>query len=745
MSLGGNMYIEFFDKLGLGKLALELCAIIDGEETKCEYKKADTDGLVYRAESKAFSDEIVFGYENGIIAKRRFKNLSGEVLKLNRLKLKISELCFGGEPRDDYFYHNENPRIYEAFTFPIDYNRTAEDAKNSEYDAVANNKWADPGVVSEYIGASPYQPFPAILVGNYKKNTALVHGTLSQNVFYHCYLVSHGNGIELSVFSAFKDVEYRNVYTGEELYDEWYLGRTDDADDIEKIFSKYTDVLRTRLKDTYGRRDINRHDMVWGSWNDGIFREVSEELVLCEARAAKKHFPTVKWIQLDDGYATYHKTAEIAHGLGIPYEGEEGIDHDKFPSGLKGLADKIKALGLRPSLWVGGSCPTNTKIRNERPEWFFDYTYRVDYFKPLDVSREDVREYMSFAVNKLIKEYGFEGIKHDFWSYAFEDSHDLYSVKDKSGYEMRDWWTSEIRKNLPEDGYMQTGCDIVMGNPFLSGSFTNYRYGIDVGNGNWEYIVINLLWGSACFALHTGDLFVPNSDGIGVFMSLPFNAFMFWTNYVMISRSAVELCGRYSLPENVENDRFEIVRKAACNPNNGQDVHFIDFDYRKSGRTVPEIFYIETPHFSELSECRGLPIRTFAVFNSLKDEKQIEFKAEKLGIPSGEYLFFNVWTGESFVSDSFSCTLGGANSEMFAVVKLGESCLLDANFKVKSCKASEDKIELETAYPVTRATFSITKSPVSLTLNGKEIPFEESGFGYSADLPEAGILKIKLR
>ncbi len=738
------MYIDLIERLGLGKLSIEFSAIINGEEIKGTYERVKDKECAYRTECTSFSDEIVFGYEDGITAKRYFKNLGSDVIKLNRLKMKISGLDLGGEPRDDYFYHNENPRIYETFTFPIDYNRTADDAKNSEYDTVANNKWADPGVVSEYIGASPYQPFPAILVGNYKRNTALVHGTLSQRVFYHCYLIAHGEGIELSVFSAFKDIDYRNVYTGEELYDEWYLGRTDDADDIEKIFAKYTDVLRSRLIDTYGRRDINRHDMVWGSWNDGIHRKVSEELVLSEARAVKKYFPTVRWIQLDDGYAEYHKTTEIAHALGIPYEGEEGIDRDKFPDGLSGLTEKIKALGLRPALWVGGSCPPNTKIRNEHPEWFFDYTYRVDYFKPLDVSREDVREYMESAVNKLIKGYGFEAIKHDFWSYAFEDSHDLYSVKDRSGYEMRDWWTGTIRRTLPEDGYMQTGCDIVMGNPFLSKTFTNYRYGCDVGSGDWEHIVTNLLWGSACYALHTGDLFVPNSDGIGVFMTLPFNAFMFWTNYVMISRSGVELAGRYSLPENVRSDRFDMVRKAACNPNNGQDVHFINFDYRRSGRTVPEIFYINTPHFSELSECEGLPLRTFAIFNSLETPSRIEFDAEDLGIPEGEYLFFDVWSGERRTAASrFSYDLPAEDSRMYAVCRLGELTLLDANFKVVSCARTDGALELETAYPTPRAKFYTSETPTAIYLNGASIPFGKEGEAIVCDLPAQGTVRIE--
>ena len=43
-----------------------------------------------------------------------------------------------------------------------------------------------------------------------------------------------------------------------------------------------------------------------------------------------------------------------------------------------------------------------------------------------------MREYMVSAINTLFRKYGFEGMKHDFWSYSFEDSHNLLKNKDKN-------------------------------------------------------------------------------------------------------------------------------------------------------------------------------------------------------------------------------------------------------------------------------------------------------------------------
>lgn len=206
---------------------------------------------------------------DGMAARRVFANNSGRALRLNELGIRLKGIRFNGPARDDFFYHNENPRIYKHMTFPVDYVRTEESASNSEFDFTAGNRWADPGVVCERIGRSPYQPFPAILVGNYNDDHALVHGTLSQKIFYHNYLVRHEEGaVTLEIYSSFKALDALEVAPGRILVDEWYLGTTEHAGDVERIFEGYTSVLRKHLPPMYGASDVNRHTMVWGSWND---------------------------------------------------------------------------------------------------------------------------------------------------------------------------------------------------------------------------------------------------------------------------------------------------------------------------------------------------------------------------------------------------------------------------------------------------------------------------------------------
>ena len=628
----------------------------------------ETETIFCVCEAEGFQDEYtVTETPKGYIVRRTVKNISEKTLKLKELKSELCGISFGGEPQEDYYYANENARLFCNLTVPLDYNRLDDNAKDNEKFALpVDRRWCDPGVQAGRICSSPYQPFPAVLISNYKADKGIVCGSLSQDVFYHSFEVGHKDGkAYLEIYSSFKDIGYREVQAGEELVDIFYIGEADCADDINQIFENYTAVLRRFLKNNQGAKETNRHSLVWDSWNDGIYRDVSEEMLLKEARAVKALFPTVEWLQLDDGYSSYcHENVDLdAHGLGVPYEGAEGIDKVKFPNGLKGYTDKIKEIGLKPAIWIGGFCPVKTKIYQERPEWFIDYTYRIDWTQPLDVSQGQVRDYMCYALDKLVVEYGFEGVKHDFWSYAFEDRHDLLKNKDKSGYEYREWWHKELRKRLPAYGYLETGCDVSMGNPFIGEYFNNYRFGLDVGAGHWNNIKTSMFWSVAVLSPHTGDLFIPNSDSIGLLPGLGDEDFMFVVNWQIITRTLVEISGRFSrVDEN--NPRLKILQRAVQYLNNGENVYFAKYDYRQKGVTLPEIIYIDSAF-----DCKDTGYKTVAVFNSAEEMKEIRFTPADIGLTDGEREVEYVWENKREVLDSFEFMLKPHQSILLKIKK----------------------------------------------------------------------------
>ena len=316
---------------------------------------------------------------------------------------------------------------------------------------------------------------------------------------------------------------------------------------------------------------------------------------------------------------------------------------------------------MKPSIWIGGFCPVQSKIYLDHPEWFIDYTYRVDFSQPLDVSRQEVRDYMTYALDVLISEAGFEGVKLDFWSYAFEDSYPLLQGKDRSGYEYREWWHKQLRDRLPSYGYLQTGCDVCTGNPFLGKYFNNYRFGLDIGAGEWNHIKTTMFWGMAVLSTHTGDLFIPNSDSIGLLPNLNDRDFMFVVNYQIVTRTLVEISGRFS-KKDCDEKRLKIIQRATQYLNNGENVYFSHYDYRQSGQVLPEIIYINSA-FDTGERGDDIPVKTIGLFNSSEEDRVISFTLEDVGLER-ESVFWDVWNGGSVCTDVYSCELESHGSKL---------------------------------------------------------------------------------
>ena len=678
--------------------------------------------------SQLFDNIEITKISTGYTVKRSITNKSNDILNVKELSFTLNGITFGGSAKDDYFYATENMRLFKNATIPIDLDWVNE-TNVEQFDIKLDKFYVDPGVLCERICSCPYQPYPAILISNYNSKKGIVVGSLSQDVFYNNYTLKHvENKVECVVYSSFKNIAYRELAKNETIVDEWFVGVTDKADDIDRIFENHTNLVRERLKHARGRRDINRHSMIWDSWNDGIFRDISEELVCDIAKKIKKLFPTCEWIEIDDGYSAlcYDNPDLCAHGLGVPYEGEEGIDYKKFPNGLKAFTDKIKEIGLRPAIWVGGLVPTTSKLFTEHPEWFIDYTRRVTDTEPLDVSIPEVSQYMKRAIEVLLSEYGFEGIKHDFWSYAFEDRFDLLKYKNKSGYEHRKWWLKTICDNIPEDGYLEACCDIGEGNPFLSEFCNNYRYGNDIQSGSWECIISSMSWGLGSMATHIGDMYIPNSDSIGLLPNLNDKEFYLWLNYVLITRSMVEISGKF-LDGEIDQKRLEVLQKVSCNINNGQDVYLYDFDYRKKGLNLPLVRYINTPHFSLEENNNLLPLKTLALINYTEEEKEITIDFAKLGLNGSKFIVTDVWAEKSKIaSGSITYNIGAHDSILIAISNAENCVITDSNVKLSNVTFKDGKLNAQVHYSMP-ATIFITKQVKEIMLNGKSIDFIQNG------------------
>ena len=691
-----------------------------------------------------FSDDLYLTYESDEITCRRLvKNISSQTIALKEAGIELRGIDFGKNPENNYYYHAENPRIYATMTLPVDFERMAPGGKDPKYDIGTYLSYVEAPCCSKRVGASPFQAFPAILLGNNDTEHALVHGTLEQKVFYHCYELCNFRGkVRVDIISGFKGISALDVIPNRTLTDRWYLGTTEHANDIERIFERYTRVLRSIMPPLNGAGNANRHSVVWESWNDCIERNVSEELMLKEAEFVHQNFPNVRYVQLDDGY--WHNDKQ-SNGIGTAYEKDGGIDKNKFPSGLRTYSDKIRQFGLIPAIWIGLSCPACSQIANEHPEWKVDYAWRYKEYDGLecsmvlDPSIPEVREYLLYAFNKFCNDYNFSGIKLDFWSFVFETSAPLLKNREHSSYEWRRWLLTEIRKLLPTDAYFQTGCDIVQGNPFLGEFFTNYRYGLDISGGEWEHVKMTFLWGASCFALHVGDMFVPNSDSIGIMPGLSEIERMFAINYILISHSFVELSGK--LHSDCSPEFLKVIKKALCNINNGQDVHFAQYDYRKHKAMPPAIWFTDTPLFSRKSGVKGVPLKTVGLFNLTDEEAKLVFSPADFKLENGSYILTDVWTGkQTKMKNSAEFALPRHGSLLLSLCEDEGIQIFDSNIRLE--RIDVDKLIFETDYEA-EAELLLNAEPTRLLFNEEKIDFTFEEGVMKFHVPEHGILSFE--
>ena len=740
---------ELFASFQAGELAFSPYLVTESNgRIEAEYKKiwSETAAVVHwHADySGQFSDDLYLHYKPGEMTCRRLiRNISSETIALKEAGIEVSGIYFGQDADRDFYYHAENSRIYAVMTLPVDFDRMAPGGKDPKYDIGSHLCYVEEPCRSKRIGASPYQPFPAILLGNCNTDHALVHGTLEQRVFYHCYELCHCSGaVRMNIISGFKGVAALDVVPGRTLTDRWYLGTTEQAGDIEHIFDRYTAVLRSVLPPLNGAGNANRHSVLWESWNDGIERNVSEELILKEAEFVSRNFPNVRFVQLDDGY---WRNDTASNGIGTAYEENGGIDRKKFPSGLRACSDQVRQFGLSPAVWIGLSCPACSQISKDHPEWMADYAWRykeyegIECSKILDPSIPEVREYLQHAFDKFCHDYNFSGIKLDFWSFVFETSAPMLKNREHSSYEWRRWLLTEIRKRLPTDGYFQTGCDIVQGNPFLGEFFTNYRYGLDIAGGEWDHVKTTFLWGASCFSLHIGDLFVPNSDSIGIMPGLSDTERMFAVNYILISHSFVELSGK--LHSDCSPELFRILKKALCNINNGQDVHFAQYDYRKHNVPPPSIWFTDTPLFSRKSGVKGVPLKTVGLFNLTDEDTSVAFSPADMHLAAGNYILTDVWTGkQKKFSSSAEFVLPRHGSLLLSLNAEEGIQIFDSNIRLE--KTDEETMSFATDYE-TDAELLLSAKPAKLFFNGKTLDFTFENGVASFHVPDRGILRLE--
>ncbi len=246
--------------------------------------------------------------------------------------------------------------------------------------------------------------------------------TENQGDVYGFSLVYSGNftaGVELNAYNCAR------AYIGINPFNFSFILEKGDAlqtPETVLVYSKnglgemsrtYHKLYRTRLcRGKY--RDIERFVLI-NNWEATYF-DFDEDKIVAIAEKAKEI--GVDTMVLDDGW--FSTRTKDNSGLGDWYE-----NPDRLPNGLKTLADRVNALGLRFGLWFEPEMvnPDSNLFRNH-PDWILHAKNRESSLSrnqlTLDLSRKDVCEYIYNSVSSILSKANIEYVKWDMNRYMSE-------------------------------------------------------------------------------------------------------------------------------------------------------------------------------------------------------------------------------------------------------------------------------------------------------------------------------------
>ncbi|TGN07047.1 glycoside hydrolase family 36 protein [Leptospira ilyithenensis] len=150
----------------------------------------------------------------------------------------------------------------------------------------------------------------------------------------------------------------------------------------------------------------------WCSWYY-YYTKISQKNILENLAKVREQNLPIEFFQIDDGYQK-----EIGDWL---------VPNDKFPGGMRILADEIKRAGLKPGIWLA---PFLVRKKSEffrkypeailkdengkpvpalyQPLWGLDATYALDITHPTSLS------YLEKVFSTVVKEWGYSYLKLDF-------------------------------------------------------------------------------------------------------------------------------------------------------------------------------------------------------------------------------------------------------------------------------------------------------------------------------------------
>ena len=199
---------------------------------------------------------------------------------------------------------------------------------------------------------------------------------------------------EIVIEKDYKGLEILNQYNA---FDLTFLKGTED-----EVFDNYFSLMNIKKPTITPKTGYT-------SWYHH-YQNINEKIIVDNLNAISDFKNKLDIFQIDDGYQT-----AVGDWL--------SVDKNKFPNGMKVIADKIKANNLIPGLWLAPFvCEKTSEIYKKHSDWilkdnFGNYVMAGSNwsgFYALDFYNNEVQDYIKNVFDVIINQWGYELVKLDF-------------------------------------------------------------------------------------------------------------------------------------------------------------------------------------------------------------------------------------------------------------------------------------------------------------------------------------------
>ena len=278
----------------------------------------------------------------------------------------------------------------------------------------------EPGItiIDSKLGTSGNEHNPLIYLQNGKGEA---YG------FNLVYSGNHRELIEISPFGTLRVITGINPYCFEWILESGESFVTPEAimtyspDGVDEASALFHSFINRFVIPPFWR--FRTRPVLLNSW-EGCYFDFDEKRLLELAESGKEL--GVELFVLDDGW--FGNRTDDTKGLGDWY-----CNRERFPDGLDAFAERIHALGLQFGIWMEPEMVNmDSDLYRAHPDWIISHPKRrplpCRHQFILDLSREDVREYIHDSVALILNETRAGYIKWDM-NRAVSD---LYSFSDEN-------------------------------------------------------------------------------------------------------------------------------------------------------------------------------------------------------------------------------------------------------------------------------------------------------------------------